>query len=364
MQQDQKTINHLITVLNTSASAIVAIDSKLKVLTFNKAAETMFGYTLKEMQTSNNLHHIIPGQFISLHDKALANFIKTEKSSGLIKSTVEVKAKHKNGTIFPIKILIDYTGTKEDLVIVANIIDITKEKEQATFLLEQSRFAAMGEMTSMIAHQWRQPLTGMGMAINNLLLDIELEDVDNNRFKDSLELINKQIAYLSHTIDDFKNFFKPGKKSEMVDINKLIDQSCSVIKTSLENHDIKIEKNYQASVVTQTKKNDLMQIILNLIKNSMDAYIENDIKDCIIYIDTQSDEKEIIIMIKDKAGGICSKIIDKIFDPYFSTKDKKNGTGLGLYMSKMIIEDHLQGSLRVESHENKTSFFIVIPKAV
>ncbi len=361
MLQNQKTLNHLITVLNTSASAIIAIDNRLKVLTFNEAAQKMFGYTLREMQTSNNLHHIIPEQFINAHDSALEKFIATEISSGLIKSSVEVKARHKDGTIFPIKILIDYTGTKDNLVIVANIVDITKEKEQEAFLLDKSRLAAMGEMTSMIAHQWRQPLTGMGMAINNLLLDIDLGDLDEKRFKDSLEIVSKQIGYLSHTIDDFKNFFKPNKKSEKVDINELIDKSCTVISTSLENSNVKIEKKYKESVTILTKKNDLMQIILNLVKNSMDAYVENKIEQGVIYICTDANEKEIIITIKDRAGGISHKIIDKIFDPYFSTKDKKNGTGLGLYMSKMIIEDHLGGTLFVYSKEDTTTFTITIP---
>ncbi len=360
-QNIQKTLNHLTTVLNTSASAIIAIDNKLKVLTFNKAAEKMFGYTLKQMQQSNNLHEIIPDEFIAKHDKALANFIKTEKSSGLMKKSVEVKAKKKDGTIFPVKILIDYIGSKDDLVIVANIVDITKEKEQEAFALRQSRFASMGEMISMIAHQWRQPLTGMGMSINNILLDIELGELDKDNLKKSLELINKQIEYLSHTIDDFKNFFKPGSKCELTNINTLIDESCNIIATTLNSNNIKIEKDFQQPITILTRKNDLMQIILNIIKNSMDAYIENNISNRVIYISTHIDKKSIIIKIKDYAGGIPKEIIDKIFEPYFSTKNKKNGTGLGLYMSKMIIEDHLKGSLEVVSNDGSTTFSIILP---
>ena len=359
--EDQKTSNHLTTVLNTSVSAIIAIDYNLKILTFNKAAEKMFGYTHEQMQATNNLHDIIPKEFIALHDKALGNFIKSEKSSGLMKKSVEVKAKRKDGSIFPIKILIDYTGTKEDLVIVANIVDITKEKEQEAFALKQSRFASMGEMISMIAHQWRQPLTGMSMSINNLLLDIELGDLDEVRFKDNLELINKQIEYLSLTIDNFKNFFKPGSKCEMTDINALIDESCNIIGTSLKNSSITLEKDYQIPTIIPTKKNDLMQIILNLVKNSMDAYVENAISPRIIYINTKVLDDKVVIEIKDNAGGIKKDIIDKIFEPYFSTKDKKNGTGLGLYMSKMIIEDHLRGDLKVISNDGSTTFSIILP---
>ena len=360
-QNAQKDLNHLTTVLATSVSAIIAIDSKLKVLTFNKAAEKMFGYTFSQMQQSNNLHDIIPKEFIPLHDKALANFIKTEKSSGLMKKSVEVKAKKKDGTIFPIRILIDYSGSKDDLVIVANIMDITKEKEQEAFALRQSRFASMGEMISMIAHQWRQPLTGIGMSINNLLLDIELGDFDQMRAKNSLEVMNKQIEYLSHTIDDFKNFFKPGSKCEITDINSLIDESCSIIGTTLKNNNIEIKKEYQSRIAISTKKNDLMQIILNLLKNAMDAYVENKIEKRVIYISTCINQKQMIIKIKDEAGGIPKEIVNKIFEPYFSTKKKKNGTGLGLYMSKMIIEDHLKGSLEVHSSGNSSTFSIILP---
>ena len=220
----------------------------------------------------------------------------------------------------------------------------------------------MGEMISMIAHQWRQPLTGMSMTTNNLLLDIELQDIDEKRFKDSLEIVNKQIEYLSHTIDDFKNFFKPNIKSEAVDINKLIDDSCTIIDSTIKSNGIEIERNYLDGVTVVITKNDLIQIILNLLKNSMDAYVENKIENRIINISTNQTSQKAFIRVKDNAGGIPEEIIEKIFDPYFSTKDKKNGTGLGLYMSKMIIESHLNGQLLVETRDSSTTFTIILPK--
>jgi len=229
-------------------------------------------------------------------------------------------------------------------------------------IVKQSRLAAMGEMISMIAHQWRQPLTGMGMTTDNLLLDIELQDIDENRFKENLELINKQIAYLSHTIDDFRNFFKPNSKIEKIKINTLIDESCQIINSTLKKNNIKIKKIDDNDITIMTKRNDLMQVILNLIKNSMDAYMINDLQDRVIKISTNDDSKNIEIKIKDNAGGISDKIIEKVFDPYFSTKDKKHGTGLGLYMSKMIVENHFQGELLVNTVDNSTTFSIVIPK--
>jgi len=229
-------------------------------------------------------------------------------------------------------------------------------------LSKQSRFASLGEMISMIAHQWRQPLTGISMNINNLLLDYELGDSDEKRSKETLELINTQIAYLSSTIDDFKNFFRPDIKSDTVNVKELIKDSCRIIESSIKSNGINIHVNIQEDVELMTKKNDIMQIVLNLIKNSMDAYKENNIINKDIFIAAIEKPKTVSITIKDNAGGIPQDILEKIFDPYFSTKDKKNGTGLGLYMSKMIIEDHLAGKLNVEVQGKSTTFTIILNK--
>lgn len=239
---------------------------------------------------------------------------------------------------------------------------VIKLTEKDKFIAKQSKFAAMGEMISMIAHQWRQPLTGMSMTTNNLLLDIELQDIDEERFKDSLEIVNKQIEYLSSTIDDFKNFFRPEQKSEKVGIAKLVKESCMIIDSSLKSAGVEMKIDISDEITILTTKNDITQIILNLVKNSMDAYSENKIENKIIEISAVDKPNRVEIIVKDYAGGIPKEIIDKIFDPYFSTKDKKNGTGLGLYMSKMIIEDHLSGYLDVEVQGSSTTFKIKLIK--
>jgi len=238
-------------------------------------------------------------------------------------------------------------------------LELIKKDE---LLAKQSRFAALGEMISMIAHQWRQPLTGMSMSLNNLLLDIELEDMDTKRSKDTLELVNKQIAYLSTTIDDFKNFFRPDIQTDSVNIKKLIVDSCMIIDSSIKSNSIVLDIDISEEIIITTKKNDVTQIILNLVKNSMDAYKESSIDDKKIEIRVNESTKFIEIIVKDYAGGIPSDIIEKVFDPYFSTKDKKNGTGLGLYMSKMIVEDHLSGELSVRVEDISTIFTIKLMK--
>lgn len=237
---------------------------------------------------------------------------------------------------------------------------VVELSQKDKFIAKQSRFAALGEMISMIAHQWRQPLTGMGMSVNNMLLDIDLEDMDEKRFKENLELINLQIGYLSTTIDDFKNFFKPNAELEEVSVLKLIQSSCMVIDSSLRSNAIEIVISIDENIKVLTRKNDVTQIILNLVKNSMDAYLERSDEKRVINISAVKASERVEITVQDFAGGIPKEIVDKIFDPYFSTKDKKNGTGLGLYMSKMIAEDHLGGYLDVRVEGESTIFKLVL----
>ncbi|WP_428737203.1 c-type heme family protein [Sulfurimonas sp.] len=230
-------------------------------------------------------------------------------------------------------------------------------------ITKQARFAAMGEMLGMIAHQWRQPLTGMGITTNNLLLDIELGEVDNERLKSNLDVINQQIAYLSSTIDDFRNFSQPNRKLEQLSLKKIVDESLIVINSTLEKNNVIIHNDVDPSIEVTTLRNDLMQIFLNLIKNSMEAYIENNIDERTIEISAEIlPNKSVALKVKDYAGGVPQDIREKIFEPYFSTKNKKNSTGLGLYMSKMIASDHLNTEIKLEVQNNSSIFTLIIPK--
>lgn len=237
-------------------------------------------------------------------------------------------------------------------------------KQKDALITKQSKFAAMGEMIGMIAHQWRQPLTGMGMTVDNLKLDIELQTIDEEKWIDNLEQVTTQIHYLSHTIDDFRNFFKPNQETQEIEVPKLMDESLQVVNSTLKNHEIQLIKNYAENCYINSYRNDIMQVLLNIIKNAKDAYIENSIKSRPLYLNISMKATACVIEIVDEAGGIPDAIIDDIFNPYFSTKDEKNGTGLGLYMSKMIVEDHLNGTLEVATEKGTTHFIITLPKAI
>jgi len=228
--------------------------------------------------------------------------------------------------------------------------EVNKNKEQQLMMLQQSRLAQMGEMISMIAHQWRQPLNNLSL-VNQLLISKykkgKLNDEGVDYFKTNSK---KQINLMSTTIDDFRDFFKSEKIKKEFNVRDTISDILDMTKPIYTSNAIKIELESKPDKVYQTigYPNALAQAILNIINNAKDALVDNseiEEKKIIISLDTQ-DEK-IIITILDNAGGIPLDIIDNIFDPYFSTKQEKNGTGLGLYMSKMIVEEQMDSSIDV-----------------
>ena len=234
--------------------------------------------------------------------------------------------------------------------------EVEKNRKQDQQMLQQSRLAQMGEMMSMIAHQWRQPLS----AISNTSASIKLKSKLNKLDKDlAIELSEKILKYsyhLSATIDDFRNFFKSDKDKNDITYDELIDSVLNIIEISIESKKINLVKNLNSKVIFNTYSNELKQVVLNLIKNAEDVLIENKVKSPKITIETNANN----LIISDNGGGIDEGIISKIFDPYFSTKEKKDGTGLGLYMSKTIVEDHCGGKLSVSNNKDGAVFQITI----
>ncbi|MEA3512213.1 MAG: PAS domain-containing protein [Campylobacterota bacterium] len=250
-------------------------------------------------------------------------------------------------------------GSHTDITDIKELEDDLKEKDE--MMIAQSRNAVMGEMISMIAHQWRQPLSVISMGANNILADIELEIVEEKSLKEISQEIIEQTLELSNTIDDFKEFFKPIREKEIVLIKDILDNTFNVIGKSLENHNIDISKNINNIIKIETYSRELMQVFINIINNSKEALLEKKPKNAYIKIDIEDKKDILYIKISDNGGGIKDDIIDKIFEPYFSTKKEKTGTGLGLYMSKTIIEKHLKGKLIAINEDDGVSFIIELP---
>jgi len=231
-----------------------------------------------------------------------------------------------------------------------------KNKFHEEMIREQSRLAQMGEMISMIAHQWRQPLSAISAASGSLQLKAKRNRLDKETAIEIGDKIKGFSLHLSETIDDFRNFFKINKQENVTSFEKVLTDVLSIIEGSLKEHKIELSIKIENNQSFKTFENELKQVILNLIKNAEDALVNNKIKNP--YIDIYITKN--CFIIKDNAGGIPKNIIDKIFDPYFSTKTKKDGTGLGLYMSKMIIEDHCKGKLEVSNETTGAKFQITL----
>lgn len=240
--------------------------------------------------------------------------------------------------------------------------ELKKAKDESEqLLISQSKQAAMGEMLSMIAHQWKQPLAVASMNVNNLLADIELDDINEENFTESLECIGGNLQYLAKTIDDFRDFFKPKKIKTKITIKQVIENVIALIGKSLQNNSIEIKTDFNSETVVEVFDSELVQVYLNLINNSKDAILNTQKDNGCICIELYEENDWIITKITDNGGGIPKDINDKIFQPYFSTKGK-NGTGLGLYMCSTIVHKHLNGTLEFENKNNGACFYIKLPK--
>ena len=254
--------------------------------------------------------------------------------------------------------------------ITEQINNINQLKEQEKLIIQQSRLASMGEMIANIAHQWRQPLSIISTLATGIKLEKELAISNEQSEIDSLDMINQNAQYLSQTIDDFRNYFKKSNYMNTIFTNNLLDKTLKLIAPRLKNKNIKIIMNNE-NIEIETYENELVQIYINIINNAIDAF--EDFKEVdyskYIFIEIKKTDASLEIKIKDNAGGIEDEIMNRIFEPYFTTKDEKQGTGLGLFMCNEIVTKHLKGDIQALSstfsYEGKeykgTTFKITLP---
>ena len=233
----------------------------------------------------------------------------------------------------------------------------TKELIQKENILnQQSKMAAMGEMIENIAHQWRQPLSLISTAATGAKLRKDFESLSDADFYEAMDIINNSAQHLSNTIDDFRNFFSNEKEASFFDINIPIEKVLYLVSSKLKNRNIEIVKNTQEIIIVGLV-NEFIQVLLNIINNAVDALEESNSKKKFIFIDTYKEENNLILKIKDNAGGIPQNIITKIYDPYFTTKHKSQGTGLGLHMTYKLIDEGMHGKIEAQNvefeYENK-----------
>ncbi|PLY06659.1 MAG: hypothetical protein C0625_08715 [Arcobacter sp.] len=279
----------------------------------------------------------------------------------------ELKNKKKNGSFFWVNIVINPSFDSNNNIVFYDAImeNITSKKNllsHQNILIEQSKAAAMGEMISMIAHQWRQPLQAVSILIQKLPLTKMVEgEISDDLLNHVVDSIGRQLDYMSKTIDDFRDFFLPDKPKEFVSLKELLTKAFDFVSFMIKTDSISINIDANEDVKLNVHANELVQVLINIFKNAKDALLENNIFLKEINIKYYKKDDSAFIEIEDNAQGIPENIIHRIFEPYFSTKSDKNGTGLGLYMSKTIIEKHCLGKLTVSNSSKGAVFKIELP---
>ena len=217
-------------------------------------------------------------------------------------------------------------------------------------LMQQSRQAALGEMIGNIAHQWRQPLNAVGLLVQDIALCYEYDNFSKEYLDSNTSKIMKLVRHMSQTIDDFRNFFTPEKDKVPFDLGKTVEKTLMLVEGSLSDKGIRVELSARGDVPILTGyPNEFAQVLLNILNNAKDAFSSRAVEDPAISLRIALENGRAVVTIADNAGGIPDQIIQRIFEPYFTTKEQGKGTGIGLYMSKKIVEKTMNGSLTVRN---------------
>lgn len=336
--------NELETIIDTAPNPIILHTEDGTIVKINKAWKDSSGYTLEETPTTSiwiDKSYKEHTEKVKEHLRYL--FTITEKID-----EGEFSFYSKSGA----KITWQFSSAPFGIIdgkkaVISSAMDVTELKHKDDLMMMQSRHAAMGEMINMIAHQWRQPLASISAVSGLLGLEAMMDQYDKNHYIEKLDLISDLALDLSNTINDFRNFFKEDKAEELTTWKELVEGSLTIISPILISKSITVEIIFDEEYPFKTYPREMRQVILNLLKNAEDVLSDSLIPEPKIWIRTLYEDKMSCLEIEDNGGGIPEEIIHQIFDPYFSTKMEKNGTGIGLYMSKTIVEKHGKGLLSV-----------------
>jgi|GEM_PF-925126 len=358
-KEREEILKQAYTVFENTRDGIIITDKNTKLIDVNRAFEKITGYKKKEILNKetkilkSNIHNdeFYKKMWNSINKNGYweGEIVNINKDNEEFTECLTINTIYDND-----KNVLNYIGVFSDITEQKNKERLLREKDNTLF--QQSKLAAMGEMIGNIAHQWRQPLSAISSSATGLLLQKELGVSTFEDEKKTLNNINESTQFLSQTIEDFRNFLKVDKELKEFDINDAIEKSLSLSDIKKKTEYINIVLNTDKTIKVVGIENEFIQVIINLINNSKDAFLKfNDKK--FIFIDSYIEEDSIYIDVKDNAGGIDEKIIGRVFEPYFTTKHQYQGTGIGLYMSLEIIRNHMNGVLMVENqnfvYENK-----------
>ena len=241
------------------------------------------------------------------------------------------------------------------------LLEVDKNRAKDRIMLHQARLAAMGEMLSNIAHQWRQPLNSISLFVQNLQVEFEKGVLTAASCREYVEACIKSLVYLSSTINNFCAFYQPDDDRQLFDLYHTVSETISLVREELESHGITIKLVKECDSTVNGYKNEFSQVLLNIIQNAKEAIMSRQPPVPFVEIVCSQKGKSALVAVRDNGGGIPPELMDKIFDPYFTTKFKSQGVGMGLYISKMIIEKHMFGRITAHNGPSGTELTIELP---
>jgi len=343
------------TLLDSNPTSIFYKDKEGKYLGCNKAWEKITGIKIDSI-IGKSVFDIAPSDIAKIYHEQDEKVLNLEENPQVYQSEVYNKILDKRfNVVFYKSAYFDINGDVLGLIgVVIDTTDITtleeEKKEKDRLLYHKSKMEAMGEMIENIAHQWRQPLSAITTSATGIKLQKEFGTLSDENLIEYINIIVDTSNHLSSTIDDFRNFFKQTKEKNAFNIKTPFEKALKLISAQLRNKDIKLIKNIDNIEITSLE-NELIHVILNILNNAIDAYKNFDEKEFdkkYIFIDCYKENNFLNIEIKDNAKGIKDEIMDRIFEPYFTTKHKSEGTGIGLFMVQEIVQKHLEGDIEVE----------------
>ncbi|MEA3383822.1 MAG: hybrid sensor histidine kinase/response regulator [Campylobacterota bacterium] len=339
-QKNEKSIKSFEALVNSTMEALFIFEQNI-CIDINDEALSLIGHKEKSDILGLDINSIFK-DVTKHHQEQLKDDSSDYDFEDIMKNldnkSLNIQVKEKN-------ILI---GNK--ILKIVAVMDITQIKQKEMILGNQSKMASMGEMIGNIAHQWRQPLTAISVAAGGIKLNYELDMADEQETIVELDNIVNNTQFLSSTIEDFQNFLKDDRSKINFSIKDTVEKSLSIIKANLESHEINIVQKYNQNIQYDGIQNDLIQVFLNIINNAGDILKAKNNQKKYILIEVDKNDKDIIIKVQDSAGGVPKEIINKVFEPYFTTKHQSQGTGLGLYMTHQIIEK-MDGNISVSNNK-------------
>jgi len=329
-------------LLDSVNEGVFVFDENGKCLQSNKIAVELFGFDNKNQLIGKNVKDLVSPKS---YDLVLENIKKDQEEA------YEIVVQKRNGEEFHVLAKGKDAILDSKKVRISSVLDLSELKQKDKLLSQQSKMAAMGEMIENIAHQWRQPLSLVSSISTGIIVKKELGVSEFDDEKKDLEKINDTAQHLSQTIEDFRNFFKSDKEKKEFSLLKSIEKNLMLIEGILKSNNIQIVLGQKDDCKIKSYENEFTQALLNIFYNARDVLIEKKLEEKLIFINIKSNKENIVVTVLDNGGGIENSIIEKIFDPYFTTKHQSQGTGIGLYMTHQIIEKHMGGKIIVENEK-------------